>query len=369
MSDRRTFIKQISILTASTLTTSLVSPILGFQQKEILSINNYWNPILELARLAPSPHNIQPWVFKIIDNETLNLCYDPNKLIPLLDIDNRFMTLTMCLVAEYIDIIARNFGFKTTTIFKGELLNSNNKSLQVFSTIKLQKDNSIQPKFSNELIIKRQTSRLAYKKREMPAELMKELNQLATNLKFEIGSTQLESEINWIANLNKDAIFGDMDNNEFREEIKPWLRYSKKEAALKKDGLWSKCMDYPAPLMRSMFQHHEKYVENHRRSLLEKIYLRKSKQCETMMWLNNEFETFDDLKQCGIQFAHIGLIAAKHNHFIHPMGSIITNPTKKNDFIKKMNIKDPDKLWFVFRIGESKTPQKSYRKNLNELIK
>ena len=67
--------------------------------------------------------------------------------------------------------------------------------------------------------------------------------------------------------------------------------------------------------------------------------------------------------------ARCWLLITQKGAYIHPFGSLVTNP-KAN---KKINhaFTQPNKgkdIWMVFRIGYSKTPTRSYRLETNDYL-
>ena len=47
-----------------------------------LNLPKNWGQILEYGRYAPSPHNMQPWLFRVESEDTVTLLYDPKRLLP-----------------------------------------------------------------------------------------------------------------------------------------------------------------------------------------------------------------------------------------------------------------------------------------------
>ncbi|MGV6860771.1 MAG: twin-arginine translocation signal domain-containing protein [Putridiphycobacter sp.] len=370
MSDRRTFLKQAGILGVALAIPSAFNKSFAISnQKDVVKTVDF-HAILNIATLAPSPHNIQPWLFEIVNQNTLLVKCDTSKMIPVLDVDNKFMTLSMCLLVEYIDIVSRNFGYEIEKQFTKEVLTTEGDQVKTFCRLTFNINPKIEKIFDNETIKKRQTSRKAYKANQpIPQGLLDELNQLVVSKSSSLALTTDKEKINWIAELNRDAVFNDMDNNVVREEMKPWIRYTKAQAEEKRDGLWSKCMNFPPFLMEDFFEDHESFKNNPKRKIIEKVYYKKSKKTPAIMWLESEFESFDDLQNCGELLAHLGLTAAKHNCSLQPFGSIITNPEKKSRFMEKHQPKNEKNLWFIFRIGFSKPATKSYRIEVKNLIK
>ena len=122
MSDRRKFIKELGLLGIAMMSPVSINSLLASQAQTNHDETVDFEAIIKLATLAPSPHNIQPWLFEKANGNTLILKYDSSKMIPVLDTDNKFMTLSMCLLVEYIDIVARNFGYSVEKEFMQELM-------------------------------------------------------------------------------------------------------------------------------------------------------------------------------------------------------------------------------------------------------
>src|ERR687891_523520 len=53
------------------------------------SLSEKMNFLLRYAILAPSGHNTQPWLFKIVGNNTIEIYADRSRALPLVDPDDR----------------------------------------------------------------------------------------------------------------------------------------------------------------------------------------------------------------------------------------------------------------------------------------
>jgi len=67
--------------------------------------------ILRLASLAPSGHNSQPWVVKVISPEEWTLCADQSRRLPAVDPDNRELLLSMGAFLENLSLAAGSLGY------------------------------------------------------------------------------------------------------------------------------------------------------------------------------------------------------------------------------------------------------------------
>ena len=50
--------------------------------------------LLKYAILAPSSHNTQPWLFKIVDNNVIEVYADRTRALPVVDPEDRALTLS-----------------------------------------------------------------------------------------------------------------------------------------------------------------------------------------------------------------------------------------------------------------------------------
>lgn len=69
--------------------------------------------LLSFAILAPSTHNTQPWLFKIVNNDSLIELYaDRTRGLPVVDPDDRELTISCGAALCYLQIALRYFGFR-----------------------------------------------------------------------------------------------------------------------------------------------------------------------------------------------------------------------------------------------------------------
>jgi nitroreductase len=54
-----------------------------------------WREILEVARRAPSPHNVQPWRVKLVSREDAELFIDGQRTLPKEDLTGSFLLSAM----------------------------------------------------------------------------------------------------------------------------------------------------------------------------------------------------------------------------------------------------------------------------------
>src|SRR5215469_13918562 len=67
--------------------------------------------LLHYAVLAPSGHNSQPWLFKI-DEDTVELYADRSRALPVVDPDDRELTISCGAALLNLRVALRHFGYR-----------------------------------------------------------------------------------------------------------------------------------------------------------------------------------------------------------------------------------------------------------------
>lgn len=67
---------------------------------------------LSWAILAPNPHNRQPWLVKMVGDDSLSLSLDPNKMLPETDPFNRQIMIGMGCFSELLKLAAAEDGYR-----------------------------------------------------------------------------------------------------------------------------------------------------------------------------------------------------------------------------------------------------------------
>ena len=327
-----------------------------------------WNELVEFARWCPTVHNLQPHKIKILSTTDAELYYDPSRLLPVEDPDAIFVTIAMGIFVEHLSIAASAKGVKVemTKVFNPIAVNT--KGFFKFAALRLV------PALEKEeldrgLILQRRTSRLHYNGESVSAAILDRIKTEADRYGHEFTSSSEKDVVDYVIDLNQQTLFQDLGSAADRNELNQLFRYTKEEAAMKKDGLWSTCMCFPGKLMKSVFTHHGKWEKGWRKWLLAKKYKASFKGTATICWFGGRFEDTGDWLNAGRMLARSWLLLTKEGVYIHPFGSLITN----KDAYRKINEKfakpkNEKKIWMIFRAGYSNEPARSYRLTTEDII-
>ena len=326
-----------------------------------------WEKLLNYAKWTASPHNIQPWKLKIKSEKEADLLCDPSRLIPGLDTSGAFTIAGFAMFVDNLDIAAREDGFQVTAEYNN-LPFYGHKTCFKFGTLKITKTNK-KSGLDRELILKRQTSRLRYNDRKIPRHIQSDLSQIAKKFGHQFSFSSEKNLVDWALNLNCETMFFDLDDNNSREELDKWIRYSKKEALDKRDGLWSYCMRFSDMTTWLFFKQHWLFKIKLVRSFARKYYLNSMKGSSTIGWIRGPFSSRKDWLIAGQMLNRIWLHMTKNGVSLHPFGSIITNNKSHLIFKEKMRNK-PGKgdFWLIMRLGFGNKPPRSQRLDNNDLM-
>ena len=356
MRNRRNFIKKFAL---STTALSLLGSV--FKSSKAINSIPSWYDLVDIAKWCPTVHNLQPQKIKVISENRAELYYDPKRLLPHGDPKSVFSTVAMGIFIEHLSIAASKFDYDVKIEKVHNNIDIESKGNTLFATLALVKSQK-EEALDSSLIKKRRTSRTKYDEISVDDSVLDELKSEAELYENKFYYTKEESKIKFIKKINQEALFYDLGNDDIRNELDNLFRYSKENAEIKKDGLWSKCMGFGGGLLRSVFQEHERWTKGLPKIVLRNTYLSSFNGTSTICWYRSNFKSTEDFISDGRMFARAWLRLTSYNLYMHPFGSLITNPEAYKQINKELNDKENNKpIWLIFRVGYSKLPARSFR--------
>lgn len=331
-------------------------------------MNNIWEELIEYARWSPSPHNVQPWRIKIISDEEADIYYQPQRLLPVEDYTGCFTILGFGIFIENMSIAASKQGFKVVEDYRGTLLDANDTIPIFFTKLKLipTKESLV---LDRELIKSRRTSRLPYNNKKIDQEKLNSLNEIAKDYGYKFDFSTDSDIVKWVLQLNCDTLFSDMTDTLTRKEVGNWIRYTKKQALEKNDGLWAYCMNTPSLLLYLAFNIPWLFNLPLVSSILKNQYLKTTQGTTTIGWLSGPFKTPSEWIKAGHMIARLWIQMTKYEIYLHPFGSIITNSASHKKFKEKFKVdENTNPVWLLVRLGYSQIPPRSRRLEVNDIL-
>src|SRR5262249_54615279 len=138
-----------------------------------------WRTLLETARYAPSPHNVQPWRLRVLSDDTADLFIEKQRTLPKEDTSGSFIILSMGLFIEALSIVAENSSLKLTfqfhrslSDFTPERIAATEGEMLPFAKLTLERGSMGESVYDNALFHTRRTSRISYLPDPLPAEVV-----------------------------------------------------------------------------------------------------------------------------------------------------------------------------------------------------
>jgi hypothetical protein len=334
-----------------------------------METSQVWQELIEYARRAPSPHNIQPWRIRINSETEATLSYDPTRLIPDTDPTGCFTTIGFGIFLEYLRIAASHKNLILTWESLRTSIDRSSPQPEPFFKLILSPGGGPDP-LTPDLILERKTSRLPYKgEQPVEHELLSELEQTASSFGNQLKWSQEPDMVKWLLMLNRDTLFYDMDDDVARTEVGHWIRYTEQEATARADGLAAKAMLMPGWLMRLFFRNHHLINLPVVKQMVQWYYMRSMRGTTTIAWIAGPFAQHEDWLKCGQMLGRLWLLMTKQHVYLHPFGSIITNKTAHGRLSERISYTEGENpLWLVVRLGHSDTPPTSKRLTVEQIL-
>ena len=328
-----------------------------------------WKDVIDFARWAPTPHNTQHFKFKLRDQRRALFCYDPSRLLPVEDPHGQFMACGLGIVLEMVAIAAAHHGLDLKVQYLGAELDPTLEGPQPFAELELVSRTAVEP-LSRDLIKQRRTSRLPYDKdRPVAPAVLSELAALASSFGHQLEFSNDRQQVDWVVGLNADTMFYDLRDDKTRLEIGQWARYSMKQARRSGDGLAAHAMKFPGFLMWLFFNKNWIFQIPGLSHICRAIYVRSMRGTSTVAWLSGDFQSQAGCLNAGRMLARLWLTMTKHGVYLHPFGSVITNPRSHQCMEEHFaNSHRQHPLWLLVRLGHSDVPPQAMRLSVDDLI-
>lgn len=193
--------------------------------------------IIQDAAKAPSGHNTQPWKFEVNPNQII---IRPNfeRELKVVDGDNHALYISLGCVLENLLLSSRAHQFDPKVLFnldhgKDEII------------VDLIKSETEQKDVLYDYIEHRQCTRKPYDAKPVAEFILEQLKEEVKNERVDI---LFFTDKNKIKELEPFIIEGSnlqFNNKKFIDELVTWIRFNKKDAQKKGDGLWASSLGFP----------------------------------------------------------------------------------------------------------------------------
>ncbi|MGH9968723.1 MAG: hypothetical protein ACREBG_12965 [Pyrinomonadaceae bacterium] len=331
-----------------------------------------WTTLLESAIHAPSPHNVQPWRVRVLGANEADLLIDSTRTLPKEDPTGSFIILTMGLFVEALSLLASQKGLRLQhklhhdpSWYASAILKTTGQTFLPFARLRLEPGETAARGFDPELFLKRRTSRLSLSPDPVPDSVTASLKTLAHEWDQRYEQITDLKTIERILEQNTEALFEDLNNPGYHDEIVEWFRFSDRAARATRDGLDYRCMNTSRTAYWLTARFPRLLQLPLARPVLAKQYRSQLGNVPTIGMLVGEFWQPEQAFKTGSFLMRFWLETARQNLYLHPYGNLVTNHKAAKWLLDETGMPN---IWLVFKIGYSPEPPKSYRRSVEEIL-
>jgi len=312
--------------------------------------------ILYLASLAPSGHNTQPWVVRILEPKHWVIGSDKKRWLPAVDPDNRELLLGIGAFIENLVMAAGTFGYEVDI----QIIAKNPLDRDI-AEIRLKKGKTVD--FPLEKIKTRRTVRSGYSDQEIKAEDLKYITRhdakscivsdVPSPHSFYFPNSSLQGKYLQEGTIaaNRTQAFRDPA----QEELANWIRWSNKEARQYRNGLTPESMEIKglAGWYVRNFYHRESVLKKSFREQTVDITSKQVKTCGGWLVVTSTDSNIPTLIEYGRVFENMLLKIREKMIAIHPMTQMLEEEAWKNRVAKELGV--GGEVQWILRIGYLKS--------------
>lgn len=330
-----------------------------------------WRAIVADAHRYPSPHNSQPIKVRPTGEHTATLHYDLDLGLPAESFGIPFAHVCAGVFLESLSVVARAHGFRVDErLDLSEMDFAAANRLHRFADVTLQPleftaDERVDAQIALERFRTRRTSRRPYSTTRVPGSVLADAGRISAASGFDFRWSDDPARVKKIIHVNQATLFDDLQNDAVYAEIMEWLRFSRREAAEKADGLSAEAMLLPGPILRVAMGRRGLWEAPVIGPVIKRVYLNTMRGVRQLGWLEGPFDGPGDYIEAGRTFMRVWLELHRHGVVLHPFGTVITNPRSHEQFAQIVDAREGDgrMAWMLFRFGYSKTPPYAHRRS------
>jgi hypothetical protein len=320
-----------------------------------------WRSILELGRLAPTPHNTQWYFVHVVDSRTAHVCIDESIAIPFTDPHDQFRYVGLGVFTRHLELAARAAGFELRTTFD-DLDTPDPVVAHIGGRRPLDEALAV-------LLHTRQTSRVAYGDDPVSAAVI-EAVQAISDRRTSLTVVTDPGIVRAVLELNNEILLADLQDMGTSSELDGWIRYTERSRRRHQNGFTPTSLATPAWKIWLVFRLRPLLRFAVVRRWLTMQYLAQNRAA-SVGWISGPLVTHDDQFRAGMTLMDAWITLTEHGYYLQPYGSIITDDSARGRLLRIIGVDEaPDELvWMIFRAGTSAPPPRSLRKPVEEYLR
>lgn len=335
-----------------------------------------WASIIEQVRLYPSPHNSQPIKLQVHDQFRATVFYDMDLGLPAENFGIPFAHVCAGVFLESLRTVAQAQGYDVQEdIDEAELDFAASRRLHPVAQVRLQPatlspSQQEQAEARVQAFLRRRTSRRPYRKQLVPEHVVNQARELAHRHGHSFATTTDPACLKRLVRLNQETLFDDLRNDAVHAEILTWMRTSARQAQRTGDGLSAQTLMIPGPVLGFAMRHRGLWELPVIGALVRGVYLNTMRGVHQMGWMVGSFAGPGDYLRAGRAFMDLWLHLTHHGVYLHPLGTVITNPRSRRQMVEMLGIDEREQAmaWLLFRYGYSKAPSLAHRRPARHMV-
>ena len=321
-----------------------------------------WRAIADLARLAPTPHNTQPFRIRPFDAHTAEIVALGERFLPEEDHGNLYVAAAFGILAATIELAAASLGIEVRIAPVADVDVAGLHRATTPTTLgTLTIVGDVAPAVDGKrvdatLLDLRRTSRIPYVDRLVDADIWTALRTAAESHGQRLLECHDRELVEATLRLNVDALIDNLGIAPEREEIRKWYRTGPTPQF--GDGLWEVPLNQSGLEIRTAFGSPGLYHLPIIRQLATRKYLETQRGTRHIVLLCGAFKTWPELVEAGRALFCMWSEMARHGVYIQPMGSMLTNPAYAARIAERFGVND---CWLVMRAGYCDIPPRAPR--------
>lgn len=354
--------KTKSIITLATL-VSIISGCGSVSRENFQEdISGPIEQIIYYASLAGNSHNTQPWYVEIVNDSLLYLKADFSRKLHIVDPDARGLFISLGAFIENLELAAGSLGYKADIEITAQHKNDSN-----VAAIHISK--SPTSGYDLNQIKNRRTLRTPFHNTEI---LKEHLNKLIGNDNSEViyfSSSSVEGK--YIAEQTLAAYTQQAQDDQAKQELANWMRFSNSDVEKYRDGLTTSGMGitgFGGFFVRNFYKPEDSMKDSFIKTGIDKTK-EQTENCGGWLVIIQNEDSPERWIKTGKLYEKLNLACRDMMIGFHPMNQMI----EEDNFEKNANehLSLPGVIQFVARVGyvDEYPPANSVRRSVKEIIR
>ena len=338
-----------------------------FSQNDFLKQNPVLEKLLYYGTLAPSTHNAQMWKVKILSENEFLIILDKERSLNFIDPDNRESFISIGAFLANIIRGSEILGLNLKYTVYDETAPDNSIVYVSFSVTETKSFSNSLQKFEK-LLLKRKTSKEKFSNKKIP---VREINKIIAGYEDSVVFLPKDSvSYEYIRENTIKAYEIQGRNQDKRNELSEWFRFSDKETKTKKDGLSAEMLGMGSLKKFFYYSFYNREKIQNIKFLNEELKLIKTQanSADGFLLVIAKDSSIKENIRAGIVLENIWLNAAEADIKIQPLSQILEEEPFKNNISSDLNINGEVKM--ILRTGYSSNDKivKKVRRNVEDIL-